>query len=72
LANGTFADGPFPRNAAGLRLDVSILSYPRPFAGEHSLEMHLVMLQAILPAPVEIVPILVGTPIPIGSPRLCD
>jgi hypothetical protein len=45
LANGTFADGPFPRNAAGLRLDVSILSYPRPFAGEHSLEMHLVMLQ---------------------------
>jgi AmmeMemoRadiSam system protein B/AmmeMemoRadiSam system protein A len=32
----------------------------RPFAGEHSLEMHLVMLQAILPAPFEIVPILVG------------
>jgi hypothetical protein len=33
---------------------------PRPFAGEHSLEMHLVMLQAMLPAPFEIVPILVG------------
>ena len=33
---------------------------PRPFAGEHSLEMHLVMLQAMLLAPFEIVPILVG------------
>ena len=33
---------------------------PRPFAGEHSLEMHLVMLQAMLPAPFEILPILVG------------
>jgi AmmeMemoRadiSam system protein B/AmmeMemoRadiSam system protein A len=33
---------------------------PRPFAGEHSLEMHLVMLQVMLPAPFEIVPILVG------------
>jgi hypothetical protein len=33
---------------------------PRPFAGEHSLEMHLVMLQAMLPAPFEIVPLLVG------------
>ncbi|MGH6798988.1 MAG: AmmeMemoRadiSam system protein B, partial [Roseiarcus sp.] len=33
---------------------------PRPFAGEHSLEMHMVMLQAMLPAPFEIVPILVG------------
>jgi MEMO1 family protein len=32
----------------------------RPFAGEHSLEMHLVMLQAMLPAPFEIVPLLVG------------
>jgi MEMO1 family protein len=32
----------------------------RPFAGEHSLEMHLVMLQAMLPATFEIVPILVG------------
>jgi MEMO1 family protein len=32
----------------------------RPFAGEHSLEMHLVMLQAMLSAPFEIVPILVG------------
>jgi MEMO1 family protein len=32
----------------------------RPFAGEHSLEMHLVMLQAMLPAPFEIIPILVG------------
>ena len=32
----------------------------RPFAGEHSLEMHLVMLQAMLPARFEIVPILVG------------
>jgi MEMO1 family protein len=33
---------------------------PRPFAGEHSLEMHLVMLQAMLLAPFELVPILVG------------
>jgi MEMO1 family protein len=33
---------------------------PRPFVGEHSLEMHLVMLQAMLPAPFEIVPMLVG------------
>ena len=33
---------------------------PRPFAGEHSLEMHLVMLQAMLTAPFEILPILVG------------
>ena len=33
---------------------------PRPFAGEHSLEMHLIMLQAMLPAPFEIVPLLVG------------
>jgi MEMO1 family protein len=33
---------------------------PRPFAGEHPLEMHLIMLQAMLPAPFEIVPILVG------------
>ena len=32
----------------------------RPFAGEHSIEMHLIMLQAMLPAPFEIVPILVG------------
>jgi len=32
----------------------------RPFHGEHSLEMHLIMLQAMLPAPFEIVPILVG------------
>jgi MEMO1 family protein len=33
---------------------------PRPFLGEHSLEMHLIMLQAMLPARFEIVPILVG------------
>ncbi len=33
---------------------------PRPFAGEHSLEMHLVMLQSMLAAPFEILPILVG------------
>ena len=33
---------------------------PRPFEAEHSLEMHLIMLQAMLPAPFEIVPILVG------------
>ncbi len=32
----------------------------RPFAGEHSLEMHLVMLQALLPEPFEVLPILVG------------
>ncbi len=33
---------------------------PWPFAGEHSLEMHLVMLQAMLPTPFEIIPLLVG------------
>ena len=33
---------------------------PRVFVGEHSLEMHLIMLQAMLPAPFEIIPILVG------------
>ena len=33
---------------------------PRPFAGEHSLELHLVMLQAMLAAPFEILPVLVG------------
>jgi MEMO1 family protein len=38
----------------------SVFVDPRPFAGEHSLEMHLVMLQAMLPIPFEIVPILVG------------
>ena len=38
----------------------SVVVDPRPFAGEHSLEMHLIMLQAMLPAPFEIVPILVG------------
>src|SRR6202044_2917811 len=37
-----------------------IIVNPRPFAGEHSLEMHLIMLQAMLPAPFEIVPVLVG------------
>jgi AmmeMemoRadiSam system protein B/AmmeMemoRadiSam system protein A len=36
----------------------------RPFAGEHSLEMHLVMLQAMMPAPFEILPILVGDATP--------
>jgi AmmeMemoRadiSam system protein B/AmmeMemoRadiSam system protein A len=38
----------------------SVVVDPRPFVGEHSLEMHLVMLQAMLPAPFEIVPILIG------------
>lgn len=33
---------------------------PRPFEGEHSLEMHLVMAHAMLPEPFEIVPLLVG------------
>jgi len=32
----------------------------RPFVGEHSLEMHLVMLQSMLPKPFEVLPILVG------------
>ena len=44
---------------------------PRPFAGEHSLEMHLVMLQAMLPAPFEILPILVGDATPARSPPRC-
>ena len=36
----------------------------KPFAGEHSLEMHLVMLQAMLPKPFEVLPILVGDATP--------
>ena len=35
----------------------SVVVDPRPFVGEHSLEMHLVMLQAMLPAPFEIMPL---------------
>jgi MEMO1 family protein len=45
---------------AGLAQAPGIIVDPRPFAGEHSLEMHLIMLQAMLQAPFEIVPILVG------------
>ena len=45
---------PDSRRRRGVAVDA------RPFAGEHSLEMHLVMLQAMLPAPFEILPILVG------------
>ena len=36
----------------------------RPFVGEHSLEMHLVMLQAMFSTPFEILPILVGQAAP--------
>ncbi len=45
---------------AGLAEAPGIVVDPRPFVGEHSLEMHLVMLQAMLPAAFEIVPMLVG------------
>jgi MEMO1 family protein len=45
---------------AELARTLGVVVDPRPFVGEHSLEMHLVMLQAMLPAPFEIVPILVG------------
>jgi len=45
---------------AELAHEPGVVVDPRPFVGEHSLEMHLVMLQAMLPAPFEIVPILVG------------
>jgi MEMO1 family protein len=45
---------------AELAQATGIIVDPRPFAGEHSLEMHLIMLQAMLPAPFEIVPVLVG------------
>jgi MEMO1 family protein len=45
---------------AGLARVRGVFVDPGPFSGEHSLEMHLVMLQAMLPAPFEIVPILVG------------
>jgi AmmeMemoRadiSam system protein B/AmmeMemoRadiSam system protein A len=38
----------------------SVIVDSRPFVGEHSLEMHLVVLQAMLPAPFEIMPLLVG------------
>jgi AmmeMemoRadiSam system protein B/AmmeMemoRadiSam system protein A len=49
-----------PRPHAELAQAQGVVVDPRPFVGEHSLEMHLVMLQAMLPAPFEIVPILVG------------
>jgi AmmeMemoRadiSam system protein B len=45
---------------AALARAPSVAVDPRPFVNEHSLEMHLVMLQAMLPAPFEIVPVLVG------------
>src|SRR5271169_2426410 len=45
---------------AALAYAPSVVVDPRPFMGDHSLEMHLVMLQAMLPAPFEIVPVLVG------------
>jgi len=45
---------------AGLAQAPGVVIDSRPFAGEHSLEMHLIMLHAMLPAPFEIVPILVG------------
>jgi AmmeMemoRadiSam system protein B/AmmeMemoRadiSam system protein A len=50
---------------AGLAKVSGVSVDPRPFSGEHSLEMHLVMLQAMLPAPFEIVPILVGDADPV-------
>ena len=50
----------------------SVVVDPRPFVGEHSLEMHLVMLQAMLPAPFEIMPRSGRRRrIPISSPRRC-
>ena len=49
---------PRSRELPGITVDA------RPFVSEHSLEMHLVMLQAMLPAPFEIVPILVGEAAP--------
>ena len=52
---------------AGLARVSGVFVDPGPFSGEHSLEMHLVMLQAMLPAPFEIVPILVGD----ADPRSC-
>jgi hypothetical protein len=55
-----------PITRAELAQAPEVIVDPRPFVGEHSLEMHLVMLQAMLPAPFEIVPILVGD----ADPRL--
>ena len=49
-----------PGAHAGLAQARGVFVDARPFMGEHSLEMHLVMLQAMLAAPFEIVPILVG------------
>ena len=49
-----------PAAHADLAQARGVLVDSRPFMGEHSLEMHLIMLQAMLPAPFEIVPILVG------------
>ena len=43
---------------AGVHVDA------RPFVNEHALEMHLVVLQAMLPEPFDIVPILVGDAAP--------
>jgi MEMO1 family protein len=49
-----------PDAHAGLAQARGVFVDAHPFMGEHSLEMHLVMLQAMLAAPFEIVPILVG------------
>lgn len=49
-----------PAAHAELAKTRGVLVDPRPFEGEHSLETHLVMLQAMLPAPFEIIPLLVG------------
>ena len=49
-----------PAAQAELAKAPGVVVDPRPFASEHSLEAHLVMLQAMLPTPFEIVSILVG------------
>ena len=56
LGEAQVAPGPH----AALAQTPGVIVHAGPFAGEHSLEMHLVMLQAMLRDPFEIVPILVG------------
>ena len=55
--------------AADLHAKIAALPFvavdARPFVDEHSLEMHLVMLQAMLPAPFEVLPILIGQAEPV-------
>jgi AmmeMemoRadiSam system protein B len=56
---------------AGLAQAPGVVIDSRPFAGEHSLEMHLIMLQAMLPRRSKSSPSWSATRIPTRSQRPC-